>query len=1220
MSRIILLFAFLFSVIAVSEAQTSLSGKILDKESGEVVIGATVRLLKDNVETDGTITDAYGIFFFSNVTPGIYNVNITYTGYASSTLSGVQVNNGKANKMSNIQISGESTLLDEAVIYAYKNPLIEQDNTTQGTTITSEQIAKAPVKSIAGLAAASGGVSSANGGDISIRGSRTASTNYYIDGIRVNGGYLPPSEIEQLQIITGGLESQYGDVTGGIIVATTKGPSGKFNLYVDGETSKFLDVYERSEINVSTSGPILKDKNNKSIIGFRLGGRFLNNKDDNAPFDPVAYMNEDQIKFLEANPVRDIGVGGKYSAGEFDLSKNTSLSKFSKNEQRRDIDLNGKLDFRISSAIDVQLGVGYSDIENHFAPSSNEQNYNYTSRQWAFANYLNNPIESTNRLRGNIRLRHKLSDAKSGNKGLLQNVAYVFIAGYEKEKKGRNDLRHGDNFFDYGYIGKFNSKLSDPILGDFVDPTTGEQVSQKFRLEEAFLGTITNGTQNPALANYNNALTEADILSENFVTTNGQFSESTLFNEIFGLYNNVGRTYNTFRKDEKDTYTGRLDINFDIVPGGLDKGRHSVNLGFLYEQNTQRRYDFKPRNIWTLADNLSNNHLKELDYNSPKDSIIIDGQIFQTYNYKVSELTGNKFYKSVRERLGIPLNEPLFINNLTPDQLSLDMFAPGELVNAGLVSFYGYDYLGNKVNNASFNDFFTKTTGSEAGVRSMLIAPFKPIYQSFYLQDKFQARDVIFRLGLRIERYDANTKVLKDPYSLYEISSAQEYYDQVGKSRPDNIDPNAYVYLNTAGNDASGVKAFRVGDTWYNSQGVQTLNPDDIFQQGIVNPRYKLEPNEVNKPDIQLATYDPNRSFKDYDPQVSFSPRIAISFPISEDANFFGHYDVLVERPTNNYASGLNYLLWETQTEFNNPDLKPSKNIDYEIGFQQKLSNSSALKLSIYYKEIRDQIQNALINYTNNVSGSLLSFRNIDFSTVKGLQLQYDLRRTSNLTLQANYTLQFADGTGSDPQTQRSIARNGQIRVLSPLDFDERHAIKFTLDYRFDEGKLYNGPEWFGLDFFSNTGINIITTAVSGRPYTKAATPTERGGSGTIGTYNGQRYPWNFNADLRIDKSFTLNKDSKDHPLAFNIYLRITNVLNTRNIFGLYKASGSEFDDGFLPTTLGQNLYSAIESNEIGTGFGRTSQDYVNAYNWLMYNPDFFNGPRRIYLGASFNF
>lgn len=41
-------------------------------------------------------------------------------------------------------------------------------------------------------------------------------------------------------------------------------------------------------------------------------------------------MNEDQIKFLEANPVRDIGVGGKYSAGEFDLSKTLHCLSFLK--------------------------------------------------------------------------------------------------------------------------------------------------------------------------------------------------------------------------------------------------------------------------------------------------------------------------------------------------------------------------------------------------------------------------------------------------------------------------------------------------------------------------------------------------------------------------------------------------------------------------------------------------------------------------------------------------------------------------------------------------------------------------------------------------------------------------------------------------------------------------------------------------------------------------
>ncbi|MBP9132647.1 MAG: TonB-dependent receptor [Saprospiraceae bacterium] len=1210
MSRILLLFAFLFSFSILSEAQTSLSGKIVDNESGEVIIGATVVLKRNGVQTDGTITDEYGNFYFSSVTPGTYDVNITYTGYGAVLMTDVQVFNGKANKMAVTKLDTETTLLQDVVIKAYKNPLIEQDNTTQGTVMTQEQIAKAPVKNIQALAAASGGVSSSNGGDISIRGSRTGSTNYYIDGIRVAGAYLPPNEIEQLQVITGGLEAQYGDVTGGLIVATTKGPSSYYSVYADAETSKFLDPYERSEFNVSTSGPILKDKNNQPLIGFRLGARYVGSKDPSPNYDPLHYMSADRIKELEANPVRNIGAAGAYSAGEFNLTQNTYSSKIGINNQSKNLDFNGKLDFRISKTIDVQAGFGYQDSKSRYAP---QEDGVYSSRSWEFANYENNPYNYSSRYRGNVRLRHKLSTT---NTGIIQNVGYILIGGYEKTKSNTEDLRHKANLFDYGYVGRFNSKLGEPAI-QLVNDT----LKNVYSLVESYDGTFVPGTTNPVLANYNNTLTPEQIINQEFITYNGIQAQSNLYNQLYGLYSNVGQVFNRFRKSESDTYTGRLDINFDIVPGSSETGRHSINLGFLYEQNVQRSYSIAPRNLWTLANNLANTHLKELDYSANAiDTLDIQGIQIPVYPYKVTPQAGNQFYRAVREKLGVPLDQPIFVNNLSPDQLSLDMFAPGELTSYGILGFYGYDYLGNKIKDASFNDFFTKTSGSENGVRSMLLAPFKPIYQSFYIQDKFQARDVIFRLGLRVERYDANTKVLKDPYSLYQISTAKEYYQQIGQQLPSNIDPDAAVYLNTLGNDASGVKAFRVGDTWYNSKGIATLNPDDIFQKGVVNPRYNLLPGEVNKPDIQLASYDPNRSFKDYTPQVSFSPRIAISFPISDDANFFGHYDILVERPTNNYASGLDYLYWENQSSFNNPDLKPSKNIDYEIGFQQKLTNTSALKLSLYYKEIRDLIQNSLILYTSNIGGKLLTYRNIDFSTVKGIQIQYDLRRTSNLTLQANYTLQFADGTGSDPQTQANIAKNGQVRVLSPLDFDERHALKLTADYRFDEGKAYNGPEWFGVDVFANAGVNIIGTAVSGRPYTKAATPTERGGSGTIGTYNGQRYPWNFNLDLRIDKSFRLNSADVKRAASLNVYVRITNLLNTRNIYGLYKASGSAFDDGFLPTYLGQNLYSAIDLNQVATGLGRTSAEYINAYNWLMYNPGFFNGPRRIYIGASFNF
>ena len=56
-----------------------------------------------------------------------------------------------------------------------------------------------------------------DGGEVNIRGSRANGTNYYVDGIRVAGNAIPDENIEQLQVITGGLSAEYGDVTGGVI-------------------------------------------------------------------------------------------------------------------------------------------------------------------------------------------------------------------------------------------------------------------------------------------------------------------------------------------------------------------------------------------------------------------------------------------------------------------------------------------------------------------------------------------------------------------------------------------------------------------------------------------------------------------------------------------------------------------------------------------------------------------------------------------------------------------------------------------------------------------------------------------------------------------------------------------------------------------------------------------------------------------------------------------
>lgn len=80
----------------------------------------------------------------------------------------------------------EGILVDAVHIVAYTVPLIEMDHTTSGATVTAEAIRSLPTKSINAIAASTAGVSSTMD-EISIRGSRSNSIVYYVDGVRVNG-------------------------------------------------------------------------------------------------------------------------------------------------------------------------------------------------------------------------------------------------------------------------------------------------------------------------------------------------------------------------------------------------------------------------------------------------------------------------------------------------------------------------------------------------------------------------------------------------------------------------------------------------------------------------------------------------------------------------------------------------------------------------------------------------------------------------------------------------------------------------------------------------------------------------------------------------------------------------------------------------------------------------------------------------------------------------
>jgi outer membrane receptor protein involved in Fe transport len=1202
-------------------AQTSLGGKVTDEDSKEPLSFSTVVLFKNGVYITGTPTDLDGNYNFTSIDPGTYEVEVGYTGYQTQRVEGVMVLAGKANKLDVALSNVGGVMLDEVVVTEYRNPLIEQDNTTSGAVITSEQIQNLATRNINAIASTAAGLSTSDeGGAITIRGSRSNATDYYVDGVRVFGSLIPETEIDQLQIITGGMEARYGDVTGGVISITTKGPSAILSGGVEVESSNMLDPYDNTLVGFNLSGPIWRNKATKSpILGFRLSGRYTSFADDDPPAIDVFTVKPSVLQELEANPIVRIG-GTPFVAADFLTQEDAQALDYRPNEGGSLLDLTAKIDARISPSLDMTLTGAFRNSENQFTPGG-----------WRLMNSHNNPISNGNTFRGNFRFRHRFgidADGRQKKTGFVQNASYTLQAGYELTENNSADQRLGENYFDYGYIGKFDIDWV-PTFVESFNPQTGEFFLIHTDYRE-ILRSYTPGTKNPVRANFNNAMgldfgsgeplnpnigeylitnlqgTTPGISRTSFFAQNGTIS--SVFTNSWNFHRNVGDIYSVVARSKSEILSFNGNLSFDLVPGSSDKARHSIELGFMYEERLSRSYNVFPVTLWDVARQQANNHILGIGENRDTASLVDYENYPRTalYGLTIAEGADNLFYKRVRESLGLPLDAFLNVDGLDPEQLRLDMFSAKELNDQGLLSYFGYDYLGNEF-NGTFDDFFTAT---EDGVRTFPVAPNRPTYAAVYLQDKFTFRDIIFRLGVRIDRYDANTRVLKDNYSLYDIMGAGQFHAENGSERPGNIGDDYKVYLDETGAD---VQAYRDGDQWYRGDGTPVNSAIEIegIRTGLVNPKFVYDQVTDDPNFIKSRDFDINASFEDYRPELNIMPRLAFSFPISEDANFFAHYDILVQRPASNtLATPLNYFYFidGASNLINNPNLRPERTIDYEVGFQQKLSMTSALKISAYYKEMRDMIQSRTffpVPFVNQYT----TYDNQDFGTVKGFSLQYDLRRTGNLSLQTNYTIQFADGTGSNSDSQRGISNRGNLRNLFPLDFDERHRINLNLDYRYLSGKRYNGPRIAGVDIFSNAGLSLQLTSVSGRPYTARELATELGGTGTVGAINGARKPWNFFLNARVDKTFRI-----DNRHGINVYFRVSNVLDRRNIINVYPVTGSPTDSGFLNSPNGENQLISIENSV------RTVESYLASYQWALLNPNLYSLPRRMYLGARFTF
>jgi outer membrane receptor protein involved in Fe transport len=538
-------------------------------------------------------------------------------------------------------------------------------------------------------------------------------------------------------------------------------------------------------------------------------------------------------------------------------------------------------------------------------------------------------------------------------------------------------------------------------------------------------------------------------------------------------------------------------------------------------------------------------------------------------------------------------------------------------LNSGnsFVSYWGYDHTGKKVKGITdINEYFNEY--DENGNFRRFVGAFQPIYMAGYIMDKFAFNDIVFNVGVRVDVFDANQPVLKDPYLFFNARTVAEaealkasdptQYEWV--NLPESMGDDYVVYVDDV-NDPSSINGFRTGMNWFNADGTPVEDPEPIAGSAGIAP-WLLNPGQET-PD--------ESAFEDYKAQINFMPRVAFSFPISEEASFFAHYDILTKRPTSGYRfDPFEYQFINSRSAIiSNANLKPETTVDYELGFQQVLGRTSSLKISAFYREQRNNVQ--LINVFQAHPATYRTYGNRDFGTIKGLTVAYDLRRTGNLRMTANYTLQFAEGTGSDATSAAGLINAGlpNLRNIFPYSYDQRHAIAITFDYRYGSGEDYNGPMLGKMRVLENTGLNIFSNIYSGSPYSNQTFITDEAignlNAGLNGTLNGSRLPWSYRLDLQIDRTFNLefgsNEDKKKRAFL-NIYVRVTNLLNQFNILNVYRATGNWNDDGYLAAASSQ---SSIQ-NQID------EQAFRDYYSMKIQNPYNISSPRTIRLGVKFDF
>jgi outer membrane receptor protein involved in Fe transport len=340
-------------------------------------------------------------------------------------------------------------------------------------------------------------------------------------------------------------------------------------------------------------------------------------------------------------------------------------------------------------------------------------------------------------------------------------------------------------------------------------------------------------------------------------------------------------------------------------------------------------------------------------------------------------------------------------------------------------------------------------------------------------------------------------------------------------------------------------------------------------------------PSQRRNPANQLGPPVPQSSYPKAKPQTQISPRLGLSYQLSDFALLHFSYGHFFQMPPM-YALYQNHSFQvppgDYQTTMGNAQIKAEKTVQYEIGLWQQITEGMGIEVSLFYRDIYDLLSAQIFSTFNQIEYGLYS--NKDYGNAKGLEIKYDFARGS-FAANLNYTLQFTRGNADNPTFTFTRAGNSQdpIPTLIPMSWDQRHTMNATVGYN-----------------TRKFGVTMIGYYNSGTPYTW--TPLSESLLSRVNLYaNNAKQPSQYNVDMTGYYNLRM---------IGGVGLRLT--LSVYNLFDRLNEVAVNSQTG--------RAYTAIIRDTDLAGYRSDFSEFID----LVHNPSMYSTPRYVKFGMGVSF